>query len=644
MNIGVDQISVFHGGRGLFREVSFQVSPEDKIGLIGKNGAGKSTLLKLLAGLQEADEGTVSRSKELTIGYLPQEMSLPEGKSVFQEASTAFSGLIAQNEELNKINSLLLERSDYNSDSYLNLIHQQTDLTESLNRNGWFEISKKVEKILLGLGFNESEFTKSTAEFSGGWRMRIELAKILLKNPTLLLLDEPTNHLDIESIQWLERFLSTVTVSIVLISHDITFLNKITNRTIEINNGKIYDFPLSYSGYLIRKKEIKETLIAGQKNQQKKIKETEDFINRFRAKNTKAKQVQSRIKMLDRMDIVEIDEEDNSSIRIRFPEAVRSGKISIEVNNVSKSYEDKVVLNDVNFLIGRGEKIAFIGKNGAGKTTMSKIIVGETKSTGDIKLGHLVKIGYYAQDQSDTMDGNLDVISVVQNESKNIKEFELRNLLGAFLFSGEDQYKKVKILSGGEKARLALCKLLLTPVNFLVLDEPTNHLDIQSKSILKKALIEFDGTLIIVSHDREFLRGLTNKIFHFSDSKVKEFIGDIDEFLESKKLSQLDDLQVKPQSPVNPDQGKVKNIKNDFQERKDFQKNEKRLKSRIAKLEDEIEELENQLKEINKNIGQSSGYEAELINNYQSVNQKLDRVMKSWENECAELEKLDAKK
>lgn len=642
MNIGVDQISVFHGGRVLFRKVSFQVSPEDKIGLIGKNGAGKSTLLKLLAGLQEADEGTVSRSKELTIGYLPQEMSLPEGKSVFQEASTAFSDLIAQNDKLNQINNLLIERSDYESDSYLNLIHQQTELTETLNRNGWFEISKKVEKILLGLGFNENEFTKSTAEFSGGWRMRVELAKILLQNPTLLLLDEPTNHLDIESIQWLERFLSSVTVSIVLISHDITFLNKITNRTIEINNGKIHDFPLSYSGYLIRKKEIKETLIAGQKNQQKKIKETEDFINRFRAKNTKAKQVQSRIKMLDRMDLVEMDEEDASSIRIRFPEAVRSGKISIEVKNVSKSYEDKVVLKNVNFLIGRGEKIAFIGKNGAGKTTMSKIIVGETKSTGEIKLGHLVKVGYYAQDQSDTMDGNLEVISVVENESKNLKEYELRNLLGAFLFSGEDQFKKVKILSGGEKARLALCKLLLTPVNFLVLDEPTNHLDIQSKSILKKALIEFDGTLIIVSHDREFLRGITNKIFHFSDSTVKEFIGDIDEFLESKKLSQLDDLQAKPKPTIKP--SSEKNIKSDFQERKEYQKVEKKIKNKIAKLEDEIEELENQLKEINQKIGKSSGYEIELINKYQSVNQKLDRVMKSWENECAELEKLDASK
>lgn len=635
MNIGTDQISVYLGGRTLFKDVSFQVSPGDKIGLIGKNGAGKSTLLKLLAGINEADEGSIGKSKDLTIGYLAQEMSLPEGKTVFQEASTAFSKLLSLNNRLNSINEELVEREDHQSEEYTNLIHEQAEITEKLNREGWHEISKKVEKVLLGLGFSEQEFDRPTGTFSGGWRMRIELAKILLKNPSLLLLDEPTNHLDIESIQWLESFLDSINVSIVLISHDIAFLNKITNRTIEINNAQIYDFPLPYSKYLERRKELKETMLASQKNQQKKIKETEDFINRFRAKNTKAKQVQSRIKMLDKMDIIEMEEEDTSSMRIRFPKAPRSGKVTLEVKDVCKSFGGKEVLKNIEFLIGRGEKIAFVGKNGAGKTTMSRIIVGDTDCEGSIQMGHQVSLGYYAQDQSDTMNKNLDVFSVVENESKDITQNELRTLLGAFLFSGEDQFKKVKVLSGGEKARLALCKLLLKPVNLLVLDEPTNHLDIQSKNILKTALKEFEGTLIVVSHDREFLTGLTDKVFEFTDHKIKEYIGDIEEFLKNRNWDEVE--QVNPSKQVTKEKVESKK-ENDYQLRKEFQRTERKYRSKISRLEDDISELESKLKELNEEISSSESYNNQLINTYQELNQKLERTMKSWERENEELD------
>lgn len=637
MNIGADQIAIIHGGRTLFSNVSFQVSPGDKIGLIGKNGAGKSSLLKLLAGTSDPDEGSISRPKDLLIGYLPQEMPLPEGKSVLEEASTAFAELLAKDAELNKINEELSRRDDHESKDYHDLIHQQVELTEQLNLLGWHDISMKVEKVLLGLGFKREELDRNTGEFSGGWRMRIELAKILLKDPDLLLLDEPTNHLDIESIQWLEGFLSDMNVSIILISHDIAFLNKITNRTIEISNSRIYDYPLPYSKYLERRKEVRETLMASQKNQQKKIKDTEAFINRFRAKNTKASQVQSRIKMLDRMDIIEVEEDEVSSMRIRFPEAPRSGKVNLEVKNASKSYGEKKVLENIEFLLARGEKIAFVGQNGAGKTTLSKMIVGETDYTGQINLGHQVEMGYYAQDQSDTMNPNLDVFSVVANEGREITQNEIRTLLGAFLFSGDDQYKKVKVLSGGEKARLALCRLLLKPVNFLVLDEPTNHLDIQSKKILKEALTDYKGSMIIVSHDREFLSGLTDKVYEFKDGGIKEYVGDIDEYLSSRKLEDIDELAIREKSPKRTEEKKSASVKEN-KLKKEKQKEERRLRSKIEKLEKEIEELEIQLKELSEKISNSEEYSAASITEYQQLNQKLDRHIQAWERMNIELE------
>ena len=497
MTAGVDGISVIHGGRILFSDVSFQVSAGDRIGLIGKNGAGKSTMLKLLAGMIQPDEGTVSRSKGVSIAYLPQEMPLPEGRTIFQETSRAYQALLDMDVKAGEINNELSGRTDYESASYLDLIHKLADINEEMNRSGWYEVSMKVEKVLLGLGFAESDFSKPTSEYSGGWRMRVELAKLLLMQPDLLLLDEPTNHLDIESIQWLEGFLASVSSSIVLISHDITFLDKLTNRTIEISGGRTFDYPLPYSKYLLRREEVRATLIASQKNQQKMIKDTEVFISRFRAKNTKAKQVQSRIKKLEKIERIEVEEVSTSEMRIRFPEAPRSGKVTLEAVKLCKSYGEKTIFTDLSFIVGRGEKIAFVGRNGAGKTTLSKMIAGDEKYTGNLKPGHEVKLGYYAQDQSQAFTSGLNVLEEVEKDSGSMSQHQVRDLLGAFLFSGEDQSKKVGVLSGGEKARLALCKLLLRPVNFLVLDEPTNHLDIHSKAILKRALQAFNGTIIV---------------------------------------------------------------------------------------------------------------------------------------------------
>ncbi|HAW51236.1 MAG TPA: glycosyl transferase family 2 [Flavobacteriales bacterium] len=639
--IGIDQISIHFGSRVLLKEASIQISRGDKIGLIGKNGAGKSTLIKILAGISKPDSGKISLSKELKIGYLPQEMPLPEGKTVFDEASEAFSDLLRLNAIQEDITEQLSERTDHESNEYMDLIHQQSEISEQLNLGGWYDITMKVEKVLLGLGFEARDFKRSTGEFSGGWRMRIELAKILLSEPHLLLLDEPTNHLDIESIGWLESFLHTLPFTVVLISHDIAFLNKITNRTIEIADSQLYDFPLPYSRYMERRSEMRETLLAAQKNQQKKIKDTEDFVNRFRAKNTKAKQVQSRIKMLDRMEVIEIDEEKTSSMKIRFPEAPRSGKINLELKHISKSYGDAHILNDINLILGRGEKVAFVGKNGAGKTTLSKIIVGDISSEGEVKLGHQIALGYYAQDQSDTLNPKLDVFTTVENESANSTVLNLRSLLGAFLFSGDDQYKKVSVLSGGEKARLALCKLLLKPVNFLVLDEPTNHLDIQSKSILKSALQSYKGSMIVVSHDREFLTGLTEKVFEFSEKGIKAYNGDITEYLKSSKLKTLDDLHQKTKPSAPKKEVKASSNKQEYEERKALAREKNRLSSRINKLETEIMEFESQLSDINEKITASPSYQSDLINQYQEVQKKLELSMRNWEKDSLALEKLD---
>lgn len=637
--IGVDQISIAYGSRVLFEKVSFQIDRSDKIGLIGKNGAGKSTLLKLLTGIHHADHGKISMVKGTEIGYLPQEMPLPEGKTVFEEASEAFDKLLAINTSLEELNGQLTTRSDHDSKEYLDLIHQQSELNERLNIGGWYDISMKVEKVLLGLGFESEDFQKPTSNFSGGWRMRIELAKIILRAPQVVLLDEPTNHLDIESIQWLESFLNEVNVAIVLISHDVTFLNKITNRTIEINDAKIYDFPLSYSKYLSKRKELRETMVSAQKNQQKKIKETEDFINRFRAKSTKSKQVQSRIKMLDKMNVLELDEERESAMNIRFPDAPRSGKVSLEVNDIEKIYGDKVIFSNVNFLMGRGEKVAFIGKNGTGKTSMSKILMNEISHQGTFQFGHQIEVGYYAQDQSATLDEKLDVLTTVENEVSNATTINIRNLLGSFLFSGDDQFKKVKVLSGGEKARLALCKLLLKPVNFLILDEPTNHLDIHSKEILKQALINFKGSMIIVSHDRDFLSGLTDKVYAFLNKGVTEYPGDISEYINAKNIASLDDLNTSAKKPKRNDK-LISSNKLKYEEDKVFNKKKKQLSNKVGRLELEIQSLEEQMSKINQEITQSAVYNPDLINQYEEIRKMLESNMKDWEESSLKLERI----
>ena len=637
--IGIDQISVVYGSRVLFEKVSFQIDRNDKIGLIGKNGAGKSTLLKLLTGIHQPESGKISMVKDTQIGYLPQEMPLPEGKSVFEEASEAFSQLLDINKSLELLNLQLIKRSDHESNAYLDLIHQQSELNEQLNIGGWYDITMKIEKVLLGLGFEQEDFQKNTSAFSGGWRMRIELAKIILRAPQVILLDEPTNHLDIESIQWLESFLKEVNVAIVLISHDVTFLNKITNRTIEINDAKIYDFPLPYSKYLDKRKALRDTLNSAQKNQQKKIKETEDFINRFRAKNTKSKQVQSRIKMLNKMDVLDLDVESTSGMNIRFPDAPRSGKVSLEVKDIGKTFGDKVIFSDVNFLLGRGEKVAFVGKNGTGKTTLSKILMKEISHEGSFKFGHQIEVGYYAQDQSATLDERLNVITTVENEVSQNTSINVRNLLGSFLFSGDDQFKKVKVLSGGEKARLALCKLLLKPVNFLILDEPTNHLDIHSKEILKQALINYKGSMIIVSHDRNFLSGLTDKVYSFSNKGVTEYPGGIEDYIYAKNIGSLDSLN----TPVKKTKDKATSLnKLKYVKDKAFNKKVKQLNNKVAGLEKEIQSLENKMSDINHQIAQSTQYNPDLINQYEEIRKLLDVKMKDWEESSLKFEKISS--
>ncbi|MEQ8325378.1 MAG: ABC-F family ATP-binding cassette domain-containing protein [Vicingaceae bacterium] len=639
--LGIDKISILFGGRIILDEVSCQISKGDKIGLIGKNGAGKSSLLKVIAGINDADTGVISAAKELRIGYLPQEMPLPEGQSVFDEACRAFSDLLEANTRLEVVTAELSQNKDHHSKVYMDLIHEQSDITESLALRGWYDVSAKVEKVLLGLGFLQDDFDKPTSQFSGGWRMRIELAKILLSEPQLLLLDEPTNHLDIESIQWLESFLGNLPCSIILISHDITFLNKITNRTIEIADKTLYDYPLPYSNYLERRQEVRETLLSAQKNQQKVIKDTEAFINRFRAKNTKASQVQSRIKKLDKMDRIELDEEVIAKMKIRFPDAPRSGKINLELKGVSKSFDSKKVLEDVNLIIGRGEKIAFVGKNGAGKTTLSRIIMGELDCGGQVALGHQVNIGYYAQDQSDTLDPTLDVITTVEEVQSDTPSQTLRNLLGAFLFSGDDQYKKVKVLSGGEKARLALCKLLLRPVNFLVLDEPTNHLDIQSKKILKEALSEFKGSVIVVSHDREFLSGLTDKVVAFTAEGLVNYNGGIKEFLNSRKLESLDQFHVPTSNGKTKNNNGNSENKLEYERKKGEKKERNKISSKIQKLEKSIEATETKIGQLTTEIAASKDYNPDLIDEYQALKSKLDVFMKQWEELSVLLEKLD---
>lgn len=543
--ISVDGLTVEFGGTTLFKDISFVINEKDRIALMGKNGAGKSTLLKILAGVCQPTRGSVTAPKGTEIAYLPQHLMVDDGRTVFEEASQAFAHLHETEAEIEKLNAELASRTDYESDSYMELIEKVTALSEKFYAIDMTHFEEDVEKTLLGLGFERTDFNRPTSDFSGGWRMRIELAKLLLRDPDVLLLDEPTNHLDIESIQWLEDFIRTSAKAVVVISHDRKFVDSITTRTIEVTMGRIYDYKASYSHYLELRRERREQQMKQYEEQQKMIQETKDFIERFKGTYSKTFQVQSRVKMLEKLELIEVDELDNSSLRLKFPPSPRSGSYPVIADGVGKSFGDHTVFSGASFTIERGEKVAFVGRNGEGKSTMVKCIMGELEHDGRLELGHNVKIGYFAQNQASMLDGELTVFQTIDDVAKGDVRNKIRDLLGAFMFGGEESTKKVKVLSGGERTRLAILKLLLEPVNLLILDEPTNHLDLKTKDVLKQALLDYDGTLIVVSHDRDFLDGLVNKVYEFGGGRVREHLCGIYEFLETRKMENLQELERK---------------------------------------------------------------------------------------------------
>ena len=644
--VSVNQVAVRFGGFELFGEISFQINQRDRIGLVGKNGAGKTTLLKLIKGTISPERGEVVVPEDLNIGYLPQQMVHRDGKTVLDETLSAFSEVLGLEKEMDRINHQLAVREDHESDEYLQLIARLAEAGERYQLIGGGGIHAEVERTLGGLGFAPADLHRMTSEFSGGWRMRIELAKLLLQKPDLFLLDEPTNHLDIESIQWLEEFLMSYPGAVVLISHDRAFLDNITNRTIEISLGRAFDYQASYSKYVELRKERREQQLAAYRNQQKKIEDTEQFIERFRYKATKAVQVQSRIKQLEKLDLIEVDEEDLGTINVRFAPAPRAGSIVAEIKNVSKSYGSNKVLENVNMILERNEKVAFVGRNGEGKTTLSRIIIGELDFDGELKMGHNVRIGYFAQNQDELLDNEKTVFQTIDDIATGDIRTRVRNILGAFLFSGETVDKKVKVLSGGERSRLAIAKLLLEPYNLLVLDEPTNHLDMHSKDVLKQALVQYDGTLVIVSHDREFLDGLAGKIYEFKDRKIRENIGGIYDFLKRKKMESLRELEKAPPKPAkeNRETGTGSEAKVSWEKRKDRERKIRKLENQVSRTEKEISELEKEITEMDSLLQSPDrktlmALEQDFFNRYERQKAKLGREMDRWEKLVEELER-----
>ncbi len=651
--ITINNVAVQFGGLLLFKDISFQVNRDDRIGLVGRNGSGKTTLLRLIKGLDQPEEGEVSVSREVETGYLPQQMVHEDGKTVFDEALSAFSEVLHLEREIERINRLLSGRTDYNSADYMEFVAALTEYNERLGMLGGDTVRARVEKILYGLGFRAADFERATREFSGGWRMRIELAKILLREPDLLLLDEPTNHLDIESIQWLEEFLAGFRGAVILISHDRAFLDALTNRTIEISLGRIYDYKAPYSRYVELRRERRERQEAAYRNQQKMIQENERFIERFRYKATKAPQVQSRIKQLEKMERVEIDQEDTSSINVRFPPAPRSGSIVAEMSGVGKSFGQVRVLDNVDMIIERGEKVAFVGRNGEGKTTLSRIIAGELDHEGKVKMGYNVKTAYFAQNQDELLDREKTVFETIDSIAEGDTGKQVRSILGAFLFSDDDVDKKVGVLSGGERSRLAIAKLLLEPCNFLVLDEPTNHLDMQSREILKRALLNYEGAIIVVSHDRDFLDGLVGKVYEFKNRNVGEHTGGIYDFLRKRKLSSLGQLDapsgVKQEKSSGEKEKTPSQNKRLYEQKKEYDRRIRKIDSQLERTESTIEELEEKIAEMDARLAEA-GEDIEKLNEegffqcYEKYKSRLASEMEKWEHLAGSLEEEQKKK
>ncbi|WP_319501607.1 ABC-F family ATP-binding cassette domain-containing protein [uncultured Draconibacterium sp.] len=645
--ISIDKINLSFGGFELFKEISFLVNPKDRIGLIGKNGAGKSTLLKIITGIENPTAGVVAVPKETSVGYLPQQMVVSDTRTLKNEVTQAFEELLAIEKKIANLNHEIAESEDYHSDEYLKKLDQVTEYNERYQLLGGDNYEAELEQTLLGLGFERTDFDRMTSEFSGGWRMRVELAKLLLKKPDVFLLDEPTNHLDIESIQWLEDFLKTYSGAVILVSHDKAFLDAVCNRTIEISLGKITDQKMNYTRFMDWKAEQREINLAAYTNQQKMIEDTERFIERFRYKSSKAVQVQSRVKQLEKLDRIEIEEEDNSALKINFPPPPRSGRIVVEAKHISKYYDSLHVLDDINLNIENGEKIAFVGRNGEGKTTLARIIMNELEHNGSMKLGHNVKIGYFAQNQAQLLNGELTVFETIDEIAVGDIRTKIRDILAAFLFWGEDIDKKVKVLSGGEKSRLAMIRLMLEPVNFLILDEPTNHLDMRSKEILKNALANFSGTVLVVSHDRDFLDGLVNCIYEFRNKKAKQHLGGIFDFLYRKKMESMKELESKKK---NTKAAKVvtsdkQNDELSFDEKKEINRTISRMEKSVAQAEEKIAELEEEIEEMDKLLAKPENInDHSVFEQYEQLKSNLEESMLDWENAHEELENWKAKK
>ncbi len=636
--LNIHNLSISFGGEYLFEEISYMLSAGDRVGLVGKNGAGKSTMLKILSKEQEPDSGQIAMDKEIKIGFLKQDIDFVQGRTVLEEAYEAFIEIKNIERDIDDINAQLAERTDYESESYNQLITDLSDYTHHYEILGGYNYQGETERVLQGLGFVREDFDRLTDTFSGGWRMRIELAKLLLQNNDILLLDEPTNHLDIESIIWLENFLKTYAGVVIIVSHDKMFLDNVTNRTIEISLGRIYDYNKPYSKYLVSRKEIREQQLAAQKNQSKQIEQTEKLIEKFRAKASKASMAQSLIKKLDKIDRIEVDEDDNAVMNINFPVSVQPGKVVMEAEGIRKNYGEKEVLKKVDLLVERGSKIAFVGQNGQGKSTLAKIIVNEIPHDGEFKLGHNVQIGYFAQNQSEYLDGELTVHDTMINAANEKTRSKVRDMLGAFLFRGEEVDKKVKVLSGGERNRLALCKMLLQPFNVLVMDEPTNHLDIKSKNVLKAALKTFEGTLILISHDRDFLQGLSNTVYEFKDKKIKEYLGDINFYLEQRRINDLRDIEKKDKLVK-----AVSDTKETAKQSYESQKKLKSLNNKLSNIESKINKLEKEIKEIDIELAinyDQTIAQPSFFDQYQAKKDELSSLMENWETIQEEIDSL----